>query len=164
MYIYVCILAHGGQSGCQVLWSWDLWHLSVAWCDNFILVPWKNSVLIGLLLVCFCQPDTKGRVIWQERTPVEKMSLPDCPVGKPVVSFLDWWLIWEGLTHCATCWMVVADEMVQLGKVLVPCYLSLVPGTHIRKDRSDTLDQKLSLISTHMLWHLCPHTYTQSVA
>lgn len=40
------------------------------------------------------------RVIWEEKTIIDKMLLADWLVGKSVLPFLDWWLTWEDPTHC----------------------------------------------------------------
>lgn len=48
---------------------------------------------------------TQAGVILEEGTSVEKMPIPDWPVGKSVIYLhsLDWWLLWEGPTHCGWC-------------------------------------------------------------
>lgn len=130
------------------------------WRDNITLVLWKSSSWLSFCWFVFVSL-IQGRVIWRERTPVGKMSLPDCPVGGQACAVFSWLMINMGRPdplRGVTCWMVLADEMVQLGRVLVPCYLSLVRGPHIRKERSDT--RKLSLISARMLWRSSPHTCT----
>lgn len=40
----------------------------------------------------------QARVIWKEKTSIDKMSLPDWPVVKPIIHFLDDWYLRTQLT------------------------------------------------------------------
>ena len=48
-------------------------------------------------------PMIQARGIWVEGIAFEKMSAPDWSVGKPVVNFHGWWLMWKGLVHYGAC-------------------------------------------------------------
>lgn len=95
------------------------------------------SVVSGMfvtVLQCWPVICQQQRIMWEEGTSTEKMTLADWPVGKPVVHFLNQWLMWEGLSHCRGC------------------YLWLVPLGVIRKQAKQAMKNKS--VSSTPAWPL----------
>lgn len=54
--------------------------------------------------------------LWKEDL---KMSPPDCPGGKPLVHFLDWWWVWEDPVHCGWGYLWAGDNGDKVGRTEV---------------------------------------------
>lgn len=60
-----------------------------------------HTILIITQAVSFCVNFTKARATLKEG--IERTPLPDWPVGKSMVCFLNWWLMWASPVHCGQC-------------------------------------------------------------
>lgn len=79
-------------------------------CFSYALIwaTMRECTLSSLLLI-FGEHTVQANLmsIWitlEERTPAEKVPLPDWPMGKSMVHFLNWWLMWKGPYHCGQCY------------------------------------------------------------